>query len=189
MFKGPRRAVLGLFALACVAAIAVPASAGAFTVTGGKSKLALDPDTAEAFADMSIGIEPTGAAKFSQGFFKFPIKGGEVDEGPKGEIQHKGGISFFTEGGPGVKFTQPIVKIGKSKAKVFAKSSHAAVRLFDLDLSGATIGGSGGQTLKIKNADTTLAKAGAGVLSETFNFPFMKGTEIGTMSITATLGG
>jgi hypothetical protein len=174
-----------------VIAVAVPAAgSSADAVTGGKTKLALDPATAEGLADIGIGITTTGSARTGQGSFKFPIKGGFVKEGPKGEIDHKGGLAFFSEGDTGtgsVKFTQFIVKIGANKAKLFAKSEHTAVRLLDLDLSSATIGGSTGVNLKIKNADASLAKAGAGVLSDTFDFPFHKGTPVGLVTIKASL--
>jgi hypothetical protein len=171
----------GAFAATLVMATAVAAA----PVSSGTTKLALDPDTAEGFADMSIGIEPTGAARFAQGFFKFPIKGGELNNaGSKGLILHKGGISFFTEGGPGVKFTQFEIKVGANKAKVFAKSEHAGVRLFDIDLEGQAQGKA--FDFRIKDADTTLAKDGAGVLSETFDFPFHKGLEMGHTTIKLT---
>jgi hypothetical protein len=169
---------------AFVAALLMAMPATGAPVSSGKTKLALDPDTAEGFADMSIGIEPTGAAKFTQGFFKFPIKGGELDNAGKGLILHKGGISFFTEGGPGVKFTQFEIKVGANKAKVFAKSEHAGVRLFDIDLEGQAQGKA--FDFRIKDADTTLAKDGAGVLSETFDFPFHKGIEMGHTTIKLT---
>ena len=173
-------------AAALAAVLALATAAVADPVTGGKTKLALDPDTAEAFADMSIGIEPTGAAKFSQGFFKFPVKGGDLEDTGTGEIEHKGGLAFFTEGGPGVKFTQFVVKVGAGKAKVFAKSEHAAVRLLDIDLGDQS---KRAFDFKIKDADTTLAKEGAQVLSETFDFPFKKGIDMGQTTIKVNVGG
>ena len=57
----------------------------------------------------------------------------------------------------------------------------------DLDLSTATIGGSAGTNLKIKGAEATLAKAGAEVLSTTFDFPFHKGIPMGTVTVKASL--
>jgi hypothetical protein len=178
------RVLTVLTAAALVAVLALGPAATAAPVSSGTTKLALDPDTAEGFADMSIGIEPTGSAKFTQGFFKFPIKGGELDEAGQGLILHKGGIAFFTEGGPGVKFTQFEIKVGANKAKVFAKSEHAAVRLFDISLEGQAKGKA--FDFRIKDADTTLAKEGAGVLSETFDFPFHKGIEMGHITIKLT---
>jgi hypothetical protein len=169
-----------------VAALVVPAAV-ADPVTGGTTKLKFDQATGEGFADMSIGIEPTGAAQSGKHGFKFPISGGDIKKGPKGTITHRGGLAFFTEGGPGVKFTKFQVKIGQNKTKLFAKSGGAVVRFIDLDLADATIGGSAGTNLKIKGADATLAKAGAEVLSETFNFPFHKGIPLGTVTVKASL--
>ena len=172
--------------LLAMALVLVPA-AGADPVTGGKTVLKFDQATGEGFADMSIGIDTTGAAKNGKRGFSFPIKGGDVNEGPKGTIDHRGGLAFFTEGGPGVKFTKFAVKIGKNKTKLFAKSGGAEVRFMDLDLSTATIGGSAGTNLKIKGAEATLAKAGAEVLSTTFDFPFRKGIPMGTVTVKASL--
>ncbi|HEY8001413.1 MAG TPA: hypothetical protein VID76_05690, partial [Solirubrobacterales bacterium] len=120
----------------------------------------------------------------------FPISGGDVGDGPKGTVEHKGGLVFArntAEGGI-VKFTQFIVKIGKNKTKLFAKSDHSAVRFLDLDLSNATIGGSAGTDLRIKGAEASLAKGGAQVLSDTFAFLFHKGIPFGSVTVKATLG-
>ena len=51
-----------------------------------------------------------------------------------------------------------------------------------LGLAASVAGGSAGTNLKIKGADATLAKAGAEVLSDTFNFPFRKGIPLGTVT-------
>ena len=85
-----------------LAALVLAPASLADTVTGGKTVLKFDQATGEGFADMSIGIQSTGAAKDGKHGFNFPIKGGDVNKGPKGEIDHKGGLAFFTEGGPGV---------------------------------------------------------------------------------------
>jgi len=188
--KSPRmrtRAWLIAPLAAVLAALVLAPASLADTVTGGKTVLKFDQATGEGFADMSIGIQSTGAAKDGKHGFNFPIKGGDVKTGPKGEIDHKGGLAFFTEGGPGVKFTKFVVKIGKNKTKLFAKSGGAEVRFLDLDLSTATISGSAGTNLKIKGADANLGKQGAQVLSDTFNFPFHKGIHMGTMTIKASL--
>ena len=47
--------------------------------------------------------------------------------------------------------------------------------------------GTPGTKLRIKNAAATLAKQGAAVLTETFDFPFRKGIPIGLVTIKATL--
>ena len=169
--KRKRALVIAPLVAFCAALILAPASL-ADTVTGGKTVLKFDQATGEGFADMSIGIQSTGAAKDGKHGFNFPIKGGNVKTGPKGLIDHRGGLAFFTEGGPGVKFTKFSVKIGKKKTKLFAKSGGAAVRFMDLDLSHADISGSAGTNLKDQGRRREpWARQGAEVLSETFDFP------------------
>ena len=185
-----KRVIAGAVAIGVAAAMTVAGTAGADPVSGGKSVFKPDVDTFEGLADMSISVGATGAAEDKKRGVNFPISGGDVKAGPKGTINHKGGLVFSrntAEGGK-VKFTQFIVKLGATKAKLFAKSEHSAVRFMDLDLSDATISGSAGANLKIKGADASLAKAGAGVLTDTFAFPFQKGIPMGTMTVKAQVG-
>lgn len=170
------------------ASLALVASAGAEQVTGGKTVLKPDQATFEGFADMSIGIEATGAAKFGGKGAKFPVSGGDVDIAnatPTGLINHRGGLSFFTEGGPGVKFSKFVIKLGKNKSKLFAKSGGAELRFIDIKGVGETAGGGDDGVVAIPNAKATLAKEGAEVLSETFDFPFRKGIPLGKINVKA----
>lgn len=171
-----------------VGALALAPATNADPVSGGKTVLKPDVDTFEALADMSIGVETTGGAKTGKNGLSFPITGGDINAGPKGELDHKGGLAFFTEGGGSVKFSKFVVKIGKNKTKVFAKSDHSEVRFFDLDLTDATIGGSAGTNLKIKGAEALLAKQGAEVMSDVFDFPFKKGIPLGSVTVKASIG-
>ena len=186
MSKIGKRLRAGL-AVAVAASLVLVATTSADPVTGGKTVLKLDPATAEGFADMSIGISTTGAAKTGKNGLSFPISGGDLSAGPKGTIEHKGGLAFFTEGAGGVKFTAYTMQIGKNKTKLFAKSDHSEVRFLDLDLTDATIGGSAGVNLKVKGAEATLAKRGAEILTEVFDFPFRKGIPMGQVTIKASL--
>ncbi len=182
-----KRWIAGAAAIGLLAALTVGSSATADPATG-KTVLKPDVNTFEGFADMTITVGATGAAEDKHRGVNFPISGVEV-HGPKLTIQHKGGLVFSrntAEGGI-VKFTQFVVESGKNRTKLFAKSDHAEVRFMDLDLSDATISGTD-TSLKIKGAVATLAKAGAGVLSETFDFPFQKGIPMGTMTIKAAAG-
>ncbi|MET0749585.1 MAG: hypothetical protein ABWZ43_00875 [Solirubrobacterales bacterium] len=175
-------------AIAAAAALIPAAGAGADPVTGGKTVLKPDVDTFEGFADMNMSVGARGAARDAVKGVVFPIAGGDVGEGPKGSIEHRGGLSFSSNPGPVVKFTKYSVRIGKNKTKLFARADHSELRFLDLDLSDATIGGSAGSTLKIKGAEATLAKPAAKLMSEVFDFPFRKGIPIGTINIKATLG-
>src|SRR3712207_5637653 len=118
---GPAGAVTGVLALA-------PASAAADPVTGGKTVLKPERDTLEGIADMSIGVETAGAASSGNKGFKFPVNGGDVNEGPRGDITRRGGLIFFTEGGPGLKISKFTLKIGANNAKLFGKSGGAEVK-------------------------------------------------------------
>jgi hypothetical protein len=180
------RATVGLVALMATLALATPLSAD--PVTGGKSVLMPDHATFEGLADMSIGVEATGAAKFRRNGAKFPITGGDVREGPRGSIEHRGGMAFLRRGGPRVKFSKFTIEIGRNKTKLFAKSGRSEVRFLDLDLSDATIGGSEGVNLRISGAEGTLAKQAAEVLTDVFDFPFRKGIPVGDFNIRAQVG-
>jgi hypothetical protein len=181
------RATVGLAALGAALALAAPL--GADPVTGGKSVLTPDHATFEGLADMSIGVDATGAAKFRRNGAKFPIAGGDVREGPRGSIEHRGGMVFLRRGGgPRVKVSKFTIEIGRNKTKLFAKSGRSELRFLDLDLSDATIGGSAGVSLRISGAEATLAKQAAEVLSDVFDFPFRKGIPIGEFNIRAQVG-
>jgi hypothetical protein len=180
------RATVGLVAVGAALALATPLSAD--PVTGGKSVLTPDHATFEALADMSIGVDATGAAKFRRNGAKFPITGGDVREGPRGSIEHRGGLVFFKRGGPRVKVSKFTIEIGRSKTKLFARSGRSELRFLDLDLSEATIGGSEGVNLRIKGAEARLAKEAAEVLSDAFDFPFRKGIPVGNFNIRAQVG-
>ena len=78
------------------------------SVTGGKTVLKPDVDTFEGFADMSTSVGATGAARDAAKGVVFPISGGEIDEGPKGTIRHRGGLVFAQNiaGGEILKFSK-----------------------------------------------------------------------------------
>ena len=79
------------------------------------------------------------------------------------------------------------LKLGPNKAKLFAKSGGRRCASSTSTCRTRTISGEPGSRLKIKDAEATLAKPAAEVLSEAFDFPFRKGIPIGTMTVKATL--
>lgn len=174
----------GVFVFAATAGSAAPGP-----ITSGKSVLKPDPATLEGFADMSIGVEPTGAAESRRNGYVFPVRSGEFGDDLRGAVVHRGGLGFFMEGGPGVKFSKFFIRFGAQKAKLFARSGGAEVRFIDLDLDDATIvNPANRQEVKIKDAEALLGKEGAEVLSETFDFPFRKGIPFGFMTIKVKTG-
>ena len=176
-----RTAVAGT---AVAASLALSATTAAAPLTDGKTTLKPDPDTMEGLADMSIGVEATGRAEFGANAAKFPITGGDVDSPTKGSIEHTGGLAFFSEGGPSVKFSKFFVELRAKGPKLFAKSGGAEVRFMDLDLENAEFGVTESR-LFVTGAEAALAKEGAEVLSETFGFPFRKGNPVGTIKVRA----
>ncbi|MDX6582057.1 MAG: hypothetical protein QOI10_1241 [Solirubrobacterales bacterium] len=175
---------------ASLAAVATTSAAPPASVTGGKVVLKLDPATAEGFADMSIGIETTGVGKDGKRGFSWPISDGAggLSPGPRGSVLSYGGLAFFTEGGPGTKFSKFGTRFGTNKTQLYAKSEGGGGRFLNLDLSEATVS-QGASGLKVKDAPATLTRAGAAVLSDTFDFPFHKGLSMGTVTIRATVSG
>jgi hypothetical protein len=179
-----KRLTGSLAAVGAIAALTLAGTAGADPVTGGRSLFRPDVDTFEGFADMTISVGAIGAAEDTPKGVTFPVSGGDFDPGPDGMIEHRGGLVFSrnTADGGVVKFTQFVVKLGKRKGKVFAKSDHAAVRFMDLDFNGF-ITSADGTTTTIQHAKVALAKEGAEVLSDTFDFPFRKGIPMGYMTV------
>jgi hypothetical protein len=174
-------------ALAVGGSLGLVASSSAEPVTGGKTVLKPDVDTFEALADMSIGVDTTGAASFGNRGAKFPISGGIVGEAGKDTIEHKGGIAFFREGGAGVKVSKLTVVLGKNKGKVFGKSDGAELAFLKLDLSESEGSGVPG-SITIKGAAASLTRQSAAVLSEAFDEDIRKGVPMGELKIKASVG-
>lgn len=182
----------GIATTIAAAALLAPAASQAASnpVTGGKVVLKLDPSTAEGFADMNIGIQTTGRGKDGKRGFSWPISGGagEIRPGPRGSTLSYGGLAFFTEGGPGTKFSDFGIRFGSRKTQLYARSEGSGGRFLTLDLDQAAVS-QDATSLKVKDAPATLTRAGASVLSDTFDFPFRRGLAMSTVTVKATLSG
>jgi hypothetical protein len=183
-----RRALVALTA-ACAAMALFAVQVSANGVISGKTKLKPDPDTFEALADMSIAVETTGKAEFKPTGAKFPVNGGDIDPtaGYQGIVGHQGGLRLTRSDGATVKFNRLFIEIegrrgGRSKLTAFvAGEGLKLAALRDGQLAGTDT------SFVLKNAEATLSKQGAEVLTETFDFPFRKGIRIGTTTTKATL--
>src|SRR5829696_4295766 len=93
-------AALVVLALSATAAQSAERHNGStIALSGGKTWLKIDKDTATALSDAGIKVEATGAAVGPTAkrpyTFAFPIVGGKVDKDPLGgRIVHSGGLSF-----------------------------------------------------------------------------------------------
>ena len=180
---------LGALALAGAALLVVAAVSGANGVKSGKTKFKPDPDTFEALADMSIAVDTTGKAEFKPNGAKFPVSGGDIDptNGFLGVYGHKGGLMFSRSDGASVKFRYLVIQIQpNNNGRLFASTDDPTDPLKLAKLEGVKVGGTD-TSFEFKNADALLAKEGAEVLSDTFDFDFHKGIPLGTITTKATI--
>ena len=174
-------------ATVALAALAVQVSANG--VISGKTKLKPDPDTFEALADMGIAVETTGKAEFRPTGMRFPVNGGDVDptRGFQGVVGHRGGLTLSRSDGASVKFKQLVIEIEGRKgdrSKLFAFVGGTSMKLAALrdgQLAGTDT------SFVLRNAEASLSKQAAEVLTEAFDFPFRRGIPIGTTTTKATI--
>ena len=183
----PRKAAVA--AVAAVASLALAGITSANGVGSGKTKLKPDQDTFEALADMSISVDATGRAKWTDTGLKFPVAGGDFTPGEGGIIAHAGGMLWSrSTDGADVKFKRLEVFAKGKKLKLLAQVSGSEGSFIKLAKLDGNVAGTD-TSVQIKNAKATLSKAGAEVLTETFDFPFRKGIPLGTTTTKAQLGG
>jgi Htaa len=163
------------------------AKQNSFDATSGTSVLSPDVEMFEALSDYGVTAAPVEGAKANNKGLVFKITGGVVKApGPTGTIEHSGGIEFTNANtGDSVTFDDFLVKLGKKKAKLFATTGTDALRFLNLDLSNATVSGSQGADLKIKNLDATLARPATKVLSEVVGAEINKNAPIGVLKVKA----
>lgn len=178
--------VVGVLSLAFASLAFASPKADFFDVVSGKTVLSPDIEMFEALNDYGVTATPVEDADTNNKGFVFPITGGEVRNDVVGTIEHSGGIQFTNANtGSTVTFDDFLVKIGKSKAKLFATTGTDAVRFLNLDLSGSRISGDQGGDLKIKNVEATLAKPATPILSEVVGAEINKNAPIGVLKIKA----
>jgi hypothetical protein len=157
-----------------------------FDIVSGKTVLSPDVDTFEALSDYGITVTPVEGAKSNNHGLVFPIVQGEVTDQVIGTIEHSGGVQFTNANtGATVVLDDFLLKLGSSKAKLFATSGTDAFRFLTIDMSGASFGGHPGGALKISGIDGTLAKPAAKVLTELAGTEINKGTPIGALKVKA----
>jgi hypothetical protein len=162
-------------------------------VTGGKTLLELDSDTAGALSDAGVEVEATGAAVGPTGssaslVFAFPIVGGKVDKDPLGgRIVHSGGLSFTAD-------TKSVVVrrfvIDLDRGVLTAEVAGAGQRIALLRL-GAPKGGTkiGPEKLVLRDVNARLTAQAAKALNEAFNTDLFKaGQLIGEATVIAQTG-
>jgi hypothetical protein len=162
-------------------------------VTGGKTLLELDSDTAGALSDAGVEVEATGAAVGPIGssaspVFAFPIVRGKVDKDPLGgRIVHSGGLSF-TADSKSVVVRRFVIDLDRGVLTAEVAGAGQRIALLRLGApEGGTKIGSGKLVLRDVNAKLTAQAAKA--LNEAFDTDLFKaGLLIGEATVIAHTG-
>jgi hypothetical protein len=160
-------------------------------LSGGKTWLKVDKDTAAALSDAGVEVEATGAAEGPTAkrpyTFAFPIVGGKVDKDPLGgKIVHSGGLSFSADS------EKVVVKrfvIELDRAVLTAKVAGTGQRI-DLLRLGAPEGAKvGSERIVLRGVDAKLTAQAAKALNEAFDTDlFEGGLLIGEATVNAKIG-
>jgi hypothetical protein len=159
-------------------------------VSGGKTLLKLDSDTAAALSNAGVKAKATGKAVGPTGdaVFRFPIAGGEVDKDPLGgRILHSGGLAFIADS-ERVKVRRFVIDL--DQGVLTAKVAGAGQRIALLSL-GAPKGGTkvGSELLVLRDVDARLTAQAAAALNAAFDTDlFAAGLPIGKATVYAQIG-
>jgi hypothetical protein len=159
-------------------------------LSGGKTWLKIDKDTAAALSDAGVEVEATGAAEgptAERPYFTFPIVGGKVDKDPLGgKIVHSGGLSFSADS------ESVVVKrfvIDVDRAVLTAKVAGTGQRIALLRLGAPEGAKVGAGRIVLRGVDAKLTAQAAKALNEAFDTDlFEGGLLIGEATVIAKYG-
>jgi hypothetical protein len=179
-----------LLALALSAPPAKSAERSATTaVTGGKTLLKLDGDTAAVLTDAGISIQATGPAIGPAGspVFAFPIVGGQVNTRQlSGKIIHSGGLAI-TAGDTTLVVKRFVIDPDEGVLTARVAGAGARIPLLRLGAVGSVKTAPG--LLVLRDVNVRLTATAAGALNETFDTDlFAAGLPIGKATVIARTG-
>jgi hypothetical protein len=159
-------------------------------LSGGKTWLKIDKDTAAALSDAGVKVEATGAAEgptAERPYFTFPIVGGKVDKDPLGgRIVHSGGLSFSADS------EKVVVKrfvIELDRGVLSAKVAGTGQRIALLRLGAPEGAKVGAGRIVLRGVDAKLTTQAAKALNEAFDTDlFEGGLLIGEATVIAKYG-
>jgi hypothetical protein len=160
-------------------------------LSGGKTWLKVDKDTAAALSDAGVKVEATGAAEGPTAkrpyTFAFPIVGGKVDKDPLGgRIVHSGGLSFSANS------ESVVVKrfvIDLDRGVLSAKVAGTGQRIALLKLGAPEGAKIGAERIVLRGVDAKLTAQAAKALNEALNTDlFEGGLLIGETTVIAKYG-
>src|SRR5215207_6709292 len=160
-------------------------------LSGGKTWLKVDKDTAAALSDARVKVEATGAAVGPTDerpyTFAFPIVGGKVDKDPLGgRIVHSGGLSFSADS-ENVVVRRFVIDL--DRGVLTAKVAGTGQRI-DLLRLGAHDGAKiGAERIVLRGVDAKLTAQAAAALNEALDTDlFAGGLLIGEATVNAKIG-
>jgi hypothetical protein len=158
-------------------------------LSGGKTWLKIDKDTAAALSDAGVKVEATGAAEgptAKRPYFDIPIVGGKVEKDPLGgKIVHSGGLSFSADS------EKVVVKrfvIDLDRSVLTAKVAGTGQRIALLRLGTPEGVKVGSERIVLKGVDAKLTSQAAKALNEAFDTKlFAGGLLIGEATVNAKI--
>jgi hypothetical protein len=160
-------------------------------LSGGKTWLKIDKDTATALSDAGVKVEAVGEAEGPSAkrpyTFAFPIVGGKVDKDPLGgRIVHSGGLSFSADS------EKVVVKrfvIDVDRGVLTAKVAGTGQRIALLRLGAPEGAKVGAEQIVLRGVDAKLTSQVAKALNEAFDTDlFEGGLLIGEATVIAKYG-
>ncbi len=176
-------------ALSATPAQSTERNANTTQVSGGKTLLKLDADTADALSDAGVKVEATGKATgpTGNGVFRFPIVAVKVDKDPLGgQIVHSGGLAF-SAGSERVVVQRFVIDLDRGVLTAEVAGADQRIALLDL---GAPKGGVkvSSERLVLKDVNAKLTAQAAAALNEAFDTElFEAGLLIGVATVIVQL--
>ena len=177
-------------ALSATPAQSTERNATTTSVSGGKTLLKLDADTAGALSDAGVKVEATGKATgpTGNGVFRFPIVAVKMDKDPLGgQIVHSGGLAFSADS-ERVEVQRFVIDLDRGVLTAEVAGADQRIALLDL---GAPKGGVkvSSERLVLKDVNAKLTAQAAAALNDAFDTElFKKGLLIGEATVIAQLG-
>jgi hypothetical protein len=166
-----------------------PARAGHHTtylaLTGGATKLALNPGTAQALADNGISVAPVSEARATSAGIAFPIQGGLINTKTLGgTITHSGGL-MFSAGGKDLTIRDFTVNTRKKTLSAYVDEVGSRLTILDLKLGHIKVT-VGKKRTTISNVKAVLSDGAASALNAYYSTSlFEGGLKIGTATVRA----
>ena len=159
-------------------------------LSGGKTLLKIDKDTAAALSDAGVEVEATGAAvgpTAKHPYFAFPIVGGKVDKNPLwGRIVHSGGLSF-SAGSKSVVVKRFVIELNRAVLTAKVAGTDQRITLLKLGTPDRLKVGDG--RIVLKGVDAKLTKQAAEALNEALDTDlFAGGLLIGEATVITKYG-